>query len=75
MLISKGAARSVTDVSPIASRARMARRVGSASAANVELIWSSIRYSTSLLNNHSVKYKICKAQKPKYFYFFIVRRG
>jgi hypothetical protein len=37
MLISKGFASSVTDVSPEARRARMARRVGSASAAKVVL--------------------------------------
>ena len=37
MLISKGSASSVTDVSPSASRARIARRVGSASAENVAL--------------------------------------
>ena len=37
MLMSKGSASSVTDVSPSASRARMARRVGSASAENVAL--------------------------------------
>src|ERR1700722_10333804 len=35
--ISNGSASSVTDVSPSASRARMARRVGSASAENVAL--------------------------------------
>ena len=37
MDISNGLASSVTEVSPSASRARMARRVGSASAAKVEL--------------------------------------
>jgi hypothetical protein len=37
MLISKGAASSVTEHSPLASRAMMARRVGSANAANVAL--------------------------------------
>ena len=36
-LISNGSASSVTEVSPTASRARMARRVGSASAAKVVL--------------------------------------
>jgi hypothetical protein len=35
-LIANGAASSVTVASPDASRARIARRVGSASAANVE---------------------------------------
>ncbi len=36
-LMSNGADRSLTDASPLASRARMARRVGSARAANVAL--------------------------------------
>ena len=40
--ISKGLASSVTDVSPCASRASMARRVGSARAAKVEVSWSCI---------------------------------
>ena len=37
MLISNGSARSVTVASPVDRRARIARRVGSASAANVVL--------------------------------------
>ena len=37
MLISNGSASSVTEQAPDASRARMARRVGSARAANVTL--------------------------------------
>ena len=41
----------VTDVSPRARRARIARRVGSARAANVELIESSMLYKTSRLYN------------------------
>ena len=41
-LISKGSASSVTEVSPSARRARIARRVGSARAAKVVLRWSSI---------------------------------
>ena len=40
MLISNGSASSVTEHSPDASRARIARRVGSASAAKVVLSWS-----------------------------------
>ena len=39
-LIVKGLASSVTEASPAASRASIARRVGSASAANVLLRWS-----------------------------------
>ncbi len=39
-LMSKGAASSLTVVSPCASRARMARRVGSARAEKVVLSWS-----------------------------------
>jgi hypothetical protein len=37
MLIANGAANSVTDASPCANRARIARRVGSASAAKTSL--------------------------------------
>jgi hypothetical protein len=66
MLISNGEASSVTEVSPSASRARIARRVGSASAENVELIWSFTLQLTSWLNNHNVKYKICKAQNQDF---------
>jgi hypothetical protein len=44
MLISKGSASSVTEASPRARRARMARRVGSASAEKVELMESFIAY-------------------------------
>ena len=40
MLISNGSANSETEVSPDASRARIARRVGSASAEKVALSWS-----------------------------------
>ena len=49
-LISNGSASSVTDVSPSASRARMARRVGSASAAKVVL-----RRSVDIAVNRVVK--------------------
>jgi hypothetical protein len=40
MLIENGLANSVTDASPRVNRTRIARRVGSASAANVLLRWS-----------------------------------
>ena len=49
MLISNGAASSVTEVSPSASRARIARRVGSASAEKVAL-----RASSGIVMNRSV---------------------
>ena len=39
-LISNGSASSVTEASPDTSRARIARRVGSARAAKVRLRWS-----------------------------------
>ena len=44
-LISNGAASSITVASPLASRARIARRVGSASAANVRSSRASLRLS------------------------------
>jgi hypothetical protein len=50
-LIANGAARSVTVTSPPARRARIARRVGSASAASVALSWSAAMYFTTLLIN------------------------
>ena len=40
-LMSNGAASSLTVASPVDSRARIARRVGSASAANVSESWSA----------------------------------
>ena len=49
MLMSKGAASSVTLHSPADSRARMARRVGSASAAKV-VLRVSVVIETQLVN-------------------------
>ena len=65
MLISNGAASSVTEASPVASRARIARRVGSASAANVALSGSNI---TIWLCNLSVKGAGCVVSL-----FFVVK--
>ena len=48
-LIAKGRAISVTEASPPARRARMARRVGSARAEKVALSWSGV---TVFLNSH-----------------------
>jgi hypothetical protein len=57
MLILKGWARSVTEASPDARRARIARRVGSARAENVEVSWSDVTlYLTYRFNNLLVKY-------------------
>jgi hypothetical protein len=44
MLIGNGRANSVTVASPSARRDRIARRVGSASAAKVVVIWSAAMY-------------------------------
>ena len=57
-LISKGAASSVTEVSPEARRARIARRVGSARAANVAESVSVVMGCVLLVFNQSVKYTI-----------------
>ena len=60
-LMSNGSASSVTDVSPSASRARIARRVGSARAAKVALRRSGvIRYKPYKLNN----YRLNIASRP-----------
>ena len=53
--MSNGSASSVTDASPAASRARMARRVGSARAAKVSSSRSESICLTSQLINLSVK--------------------
>jgi hypothetical protein len=45
----KGAASSATFASPSVSRARIARRVGSASALNTESSWSGVNYNCTLL--------------------------
>src|SRR3990172_11514679 len=63
MLISNGAASSVTGASPFTSRARIARRVGSASAENVALRGSAeelavAMYYTIRFRNHKVEYNL-----------------
>ena len=55
MLIGNGAVSSVTVASPSASRARIARRVGSASAPKITLSRSSVTCLTTLLINEWVK--------------------
>ena len=49
-VIGNGSARSLTDSSPCESRARMARRVGSARAANVELRLSDTYFTLWLIS-------------------------
>src|SRR6266508_5599815 len=55
-VISKGSASSVTEASPVARRARIARRVGSASAAKVLLIGSVAVAVDMGVFNQLVKY-------------------
>jgi hypothetical protein len=49
-LIGNGAANSLTVAAPVVSLARIARRVGSASAANTVLSWSAVIVFNQLVN-------------------------
>src|SRR5262245_24119791 len=65
-LMSKGAASSVTERSPEARRARMARRVGSASAAKVALRRSFVISKLTIwLIYQLVKYKRVRLSSPR----------
>ena len=55
-LMANGSPSSVTEASPRASRARIARRVGSASAANVVLRASGVTRRAEFVFNQQVKY-------------------